>query len=141
MIMNTEPRLRIVDTSPSDGETPPQPGDELVVAAFARVRPLPLGLSVGIVTGLGLFIATATLLIAAQGSSADVAPGGHLSLLANFLPGYSITWPGAILGSLYGVLVGSIIGVVLGCLLNLSHFAYVRIVQRRLTGGVLQDAL
>ena len=134
--MKTNAQLRMQDTAATVGAA-----DGLVVAAFARVRPLALGLSVGLVGGLGLFVATATLLLTASAEASELVTGAHLSLLAHFFPGYAVSWPGALGGFAYGAASGFMLGVLLGGLLNLSHMAYVRVVKRRLTGGVMHDAL
>ena len=54
---------------------------------------------------LALFVATSVLLL--RGGQ-DV--GKHLQLLRYYLPGYSVSWPGALLGLVYGALLGALIG-------------------------------
>lgn len=54
---------------------------------------------------LVIFIATSVLLI--RGGQ-DV--GKHLQLLRYYLPGYSVSWPGALLGLAYGACIGGVIG-------------------------------
>lgn len=67
----------------------------------------------GLLTGALLLLATAWLVI--RGGD-DV--GQHLGLLSNYLPGYSVTWPGAVLGLLYGVLLGGAAGWVTAWIYN-----------------------
>jgi len=63
------------------------------------------GVSIGIVCGLLLgFI---TLVPALRGGA---AMGPHLSLLAQVLPGYRVSYAGAALGLLYGLLMGGVLG-------------------------------
>lgn len=52
-----------------------------------------------------LFVATSVLLL--RGGQ-DV--GKHLQLLRYYLPGYSVSWLGALLGLVYGALLGALIG-------------------------------
>jgi hypothetical protein len=39
-------------------------------------------------------------------------------LLRYYLPGYSVTWPGAFLGFFYGVLLGVVVGGMTGWIYN-----------------------
>ena len=72
------------------------PERDLIHAAVARLRAGVLAIVFGGVGALGLFLATAALLI--QGGD---NVGQHLSRLAWYLPGYSVTWGGALLGALW----------------------------------------
>lgn len=72
---------------------------------MARLRAGIMALVFGMVGGVGLFLATAWLLLR---GGATVGP--TLSLLGNYFPGYSVTWPGAGLGFVYGALVGAAVG-------------------------------
>src|SRR5262245_4526551 len=60
-----------------------------------------LGFVVGILASLGLFVATVWLVV--KGGS---VVGPHLSLLAQFLPGYSVTYLGSIVGAVYAFALG-----------------------------------
>ncbi len=44
--------------------------------------------------------------------------GAHLGLLANFFPGYRVTFFGSIIGFFYMFIVGLIVGMVLGAVYN-----------------------
>ena len=44
--------------------------------------------------------------------------GAHLGLLANFFPGYRVTFFGSLIGFFYMFIVGLIVGVVLGAVYN-----------------------
>jgi len=125
----------VQQTAPSAAET------RLLIAAFSRVKPLALGLSTAVVSGLALFGATGVLLVLAIGKPADYPVGPHLGRLSNVLPGYDVSWAGAVLGLAYGAAVGFVVGALLGWLLNLGHAAYVRLVLRRMRQGVIDGAL
>jgi hypothetical protein len=71
--------------------------------AIARLRASVMGIVFGAVGGAAIFVATAWLLI--RGGK---VVGPHLALLGNYFPGYSVSWPGAFIGFLYGALVGAV---------------------------------
>jgi len=104
--------------------------EQLLLTAFADIRPVPMGLSVGIVAGTALFLATATLLIRAT-LVPDEPVGPMLNLLSNFFPGYRVTWTGALLGWFYGFLNGFLAGATTAALVNLSHHMYLSHHRRR----------
>ena len=79
--------------------------EQILRRAIARLRATIMAISFGMTGGVGLFVATAWLLIRGGQNV-----GQHLNLLGNYLPGYSVTWPGAFLGLLYGVIVGAAVG-------------------------------
>ncbi len=87
--------------------------EELVRSAVARLRAGILAIVCGLLAGTGLFVATIWLVL--QGGK---NVGQHLSLLRYFLPGYSVTWPGALLGLFYGVLFGSLAGGLIAWIYN-----------------------
>ncbi|MGH7570261.1 MAG: NAD(P)/FAD-dependent oxidoreductase [Gemmatimonadota bacterium] len=96
---------------PEAASTPTLEG--LLGAAFARYDPLALGVSVGLVTGVGLFLLTATDLI--RGGPAALP----LSLLGHYLYGYEVTWSGAVIGLVEAVAAGFVFGLALAGLINL----------------------
>ena len=79
--------------------------DELLKIAVIRLRSRVLAMVSAMLGGTGLFFATAWLVV--RGGQ---QVGLHLGLLGNYLPGYSVTWPGAFLGFFYGALVGAVLG-------------------------------
>jgi len=79
--------------------------EDLLRAAVARLRASVMAVVFGMVGGISVFVATVWLLI--RGGE-EVGP--HLSLLANYYPGYSVTWPGAFMGLGYGALTGIVVG-------------------------------
>jgi hypothetical protein len=59
------------------------------------------GLSTGLVFGFGLLIATNFLVI-----KGGPNVGAHLRLLANYFPGYSVTFLGSLVGFVYAFVLG-----------------------------------
>ena len=110
---------------PEPAVTPMSP-DELVEAAFARLDPVALGAALGLVAGVGTFFATASLLL--QGG---LKVGANLSLLSQYLWGYSVTWPGALRGLVQGGVGGFALGYVAASLRNWGVNAYASLLRRR----------
>lgn len=78
---------------------------DLLHREIARMRASIMALVFGLTGGTIVFLATIWLLV----RGGDVV-GPHLGLLANYFPGYSVTWPGALLGFIYGALSGALLG-------------------------------
>jgi len=76
-----------------------------------RLRTTALGLSLGIVWGLAVFIATVWAIIGAQGFTLD--------RLGAFYRGYSISYAGAVIGLCWGFVNGFIGGVLIAWFYNL----------------------
>jgi hypothetical protein len=89
--------------------------DELqqVQRAYARISERGWGIAYGVLGALGLFAATAILLL--KGGS---NPGPRLSLLGQYFPGYRVTWTGTLIGACYGFVVGYVVGRVIGTIYN-----------------------
>ena len=66
---------------------------KVIEFAFAKIDPLALGVAVGLVSGFGIFLALAVLLL-----KDGPVVGPTLSLLGNFLFGFEPTWKGALIG-------------------------------------------
>jgi hypothetical protein len=93
--------------------TPPAHPDAL--RPLARLNAQAWGLSFGLVAGLGLLAATWILVI--QGGP---NLGQHLGLLSVFLPGYSVTWHGGLIGFVYAFVGGWAVGRLIGAVYNLQ---------------------
>jgi hypothetical protein len=72
-----------------------------VQKSLQRMHEQGWGLAFGFLFGLGLFIAT-NVLVAKGGE----VVGPHLGLLANFFPGYRVTFPGSLVGFVYAFVMG-----------------------------------
>lgn len=104
-------------------------GELIARAAFARMDLVALALAMGCVCALGLWAATAILLV--KGAPPGVGVGNHLALLASFLPGYRVSWPGSALGLAYGFLIGLAFGSVVAAVWNLAHHVYMALATTR----------
>lgn len=72
-----------------------------------------LGLALGLLCGLAVFIATNWLVI--KGGN---PVGPHLSLLGQYFIGYTVSFSGSIIGFLYGFAVGTMAGALMGWIYN-----------------------
>ncbi len=71
------------------------------------------GIAVGLLFGLGIFLATIVLVM-----KGGKTVGPHLALLGQYLPGYSVTWLGAFLGFVYLFVIGYGVGRIIGAVYN-----------------------
>ena len=101
----------------------------VLIAAFARMDVVALSVAFGSVAGLLLFGVTAALLI--KGAAPGVHIGPHLGALGIYLPGYSVSWGGSIIGAVYGGLIGATIGFFVAALWNFTHYLYVALAALR----------
>ena len=93
---------------------------EILSAVFAKMDTIALTIASGALGSLALFLATAILLLQPVPENYPVGP--HLSALADYLPGYSVTWVGSIAGALYGFLIGAVAGFAAAVYWNLAHY-------------------
>ena len=82
---------------------------------FARVDPLALGIAVGVVCGLTIFLTTIISLLQAK-----PAHDLNLSLLNNYILGFEVSWGGAVFGLFEGGVGGFIVGNIAAWLRNLG---------------------
>jgi len=95
----------------------------ILMAAFARVDPLALAVALGSICGLMLFLATAILLL--NRTAIDGHPGPHLALIGIYLPGYEVSWKGALFGGVYLWGIGAVAGFILATFWNMTHHLYI----------------
>lgn len=100
--------------------------EELIRDAFARYDAVALGAAVGAVTGLGLFLATAVLLLR---GGANV--GANLSLLGNYLFSFEMSWAGALFGMVEAGVLGFGFGFLLAKAINFVIAAEEQRIVRR----------
>jgi len=76
-----------------------------------KLKVLALGLALGIVWGVGIFLIT--LLTVLKGG------GMHLALLSAVYFGYKVSWLGSIIGLCWGFVNGLVVGIVVAWIYNL----------------------
>lgn len=84
-----------------------------IESALARLNARAWGIATGLLLGLGLFLATAILVIKGGPNA-----GQHLRLIRVFFPGYSVTWAGSLIGFVYAFVVGYALGRLVGTVYN-----------------------
>ena len=123
---NAGDRLVPTRVSVSVAEAIEESEDTVIEVAFAKIDPLALGVAVGVVSGLGMFLASAVLLL--KGGS---VVGPMLSLLGNYFIGFEVTWAGAVIGLFEGGMLGVAMGTLAAGLSNWALKAYAKIVRSR----------
>jgi hypothetical protein len=121
-------------------ELEPQIDTEAVSEVFAQAFPkldrLALGLSMGTVAGMLLFLATMILVL-----KGGAVVGPNLQLLDQYFPGYSVTMSGSLLGLGYGFFAGFAGGWGFAFLRNITVFLYMALIRRRAERQLLKKLL
>lgn len=90
-----------------------QTADERLFTGVLWLNAKVIGLTLGLVCGLALFIATNWLVV-----KGGKPVGPHLALLSQYFIGYRVSFLGSLIGFLYGFAVGSLCGSFIGWLYN-----------------------
>lgn len=102
--------------------------DKVIIEAFAKLDRTALGLAVGTLCGLSVFLATIFLVL----KGGEVV-GPNLALLGQFFFGYTVSTAGAFIGLVYGVVTGFVVGWLIGLLRNSLVSAYLLALKTRAT--------
>ena len=97
----------------------------LLEETLNRMDPVALGSAIGLVCGLGVFLATAILLL-----RGDEGIGVYLMLLNNYFVGFGLTWAGAFIGFLEAAIGGFVVGFTGAYVRNLGVEAYAYLVRQ-----------
>jgi len=131
--VNTEPEYH-EEVGISDAEASMLDGR--VAEIFPRVDGVAFGAATGLVAGALLCLAT--LVLVWKGGP---VVGPTLGLLAQFLPGYSVTATGAMIGLIYGALGGFLAGWSFAVIRNLTLFFSLSFLRRRAQRQLLKRFL
>lgn len=96
-----------------------------VALAFAPLHKRAFGIAIGVACGLTVFLFTAIYLLR------EPDHGVGLALLAQYFKGYSVTWPGALVGLFWGFVVGYVGGWFLAFCRNLVIAASVFFIRAK----------
>jgi len=100
--------------------TKPSIDDEKLFKAVLKFNTKLLGLALGLIMGLAIFLATNWLIIK-NGYTTPIGEhivGPHLQLLGQFFIGYRVSFLGSIIGFFYGFALGTLCGTVFGLIYN-----------------------
>jgi ABC-type dipeptide/oligopeptide/nickel transport system permease subunit len=89
------------------------PPDEKLFSSVLLLNAKVVGLALGLIFGLGIFVATNWLVI--KGGD---RVGPHLILLSQYFIGYRVTFLGSLVGAVYGFTLGTICGALMGWIYN-----------------------
>ncbi len=112
------------------------PPEQLIESAFARLDPVALGAAFGVAASTLLSLATVVLVL-----KGGPMVGRNLSLLANYLYGFTVTWKGALIGGVEAGIGGFALGYVTAQLRNWGLAAYAGVVRRRAAAEARRDLL
>jgi hypothetical protein len=102
----------MADTMPSD--------ENKLFSGILRLNTRMLGLVLGIMLGLFIFLATNWIVIRGghTTSGGEYIVGPHIQLLSQFFIGYRVSFLGSIIGFAYGFAVGTLSGSLIGWIYN-----------------------
>jgi len=115
---------------------PDEAPDDLIDAVFAKLDPVALGVALSVVSGLTLFLASATLLF-----KGGKNVGLRLRLLGNYLIGFEMTWTGALIGAVEVGIGAFALGYLVAWGRNWLLAAYCYLVARRAEAKARRDLL
>ena len=87
--------------------------EEKLFSGILMLNAKVLGLALGVIFGLGIFVATNWLVI-----KGGERVGPHLILLSQYFIGYRVTFLGSFIGAAYGFALGTICGALMGWIYN-----------------------
>lgn len=90
-----------------------QAENDAISTAVIRLNSVTTGAVLGVFAGACLLLATLWLVI-----KGGPNVGRHLALLGQYLPGYSVSIGGSLIGFLYGLGLGFVSGYLLGAVYN-----------------------
>lgn len=112
-LMNDLNKLKTENQIRNTGDTMSAREEELLLRAVRRINSKILGLVMGFMHGIGLFVATIWLVV-----KGGPIVGPHLSLLNQFFIGYKVTVGGAFIGFVYAFAYGYVVGYFIGKVYN-----------------------
>ncbi|SRR5713101_1887218 len=87
--------------------------EQVLRKAMFRANEQGWGIAIGLLLGMGLFLATIVLVV-----KGGPNPGPHLGLLRIYFPGYSVTGIGSVIGFVYAFVGGYAIGRTVATIYN-----------------------
>lgn len=108
--------------------------DEIIVKSLAKLDGNALGVAIGLLFGVIIFLATNFLLY--RGGS---VVGPNLALLGQFFVGYEVSFSGSLIGLFYGLISGFILGWLIATIRNLVLSIYMFVVRLKGSMSAVND--
>jgi len=108
--------------------------EALIIQSLAKLDALALGISVGTLFGLAVFLATAVLIF--KGGD-EIGP--NLALLSQYFIGYEVTPLGSLSGFFYGFIVGFVVGSLVAVLRNTIVSSYLFLLKLKSSMSAVND--
>ena len=103
----------MIDSTNPNPSDPSAAAVRVVDETIARLNARAWGVAFALLGGLGILISTWLLVL-----EGGPVVGPHLALLSNFLPGYSVTFVGGLIGFVYIFVIGYACGRLIGTIYN-----------------------
>lgn len=110
--------------------------EQIIVQSLARLDGTALGIALGSLGGLAIFLATNFLLW----KGGDVV-GPNLGLLSQFFPGFEVSMLGSLIGLFYGFISGFCLGWLTAFLRNFAVSIYIHILKLRSSLSAVNDSI
>ena len=124
-----QPPTHKISADVSQGTT-----EQLIIQSLAKLDKFALGISVGTLFGLIIFLAT-NILVFKGGDHI----GQNLALLNQYFIGYKVTVGGSLIGLLYGFVTGFIIGWLIAFLRNIIVAIYLHFIKLKGSMSAVND--
>ena len=98
------PQLPVLELSSDIESHMTEPLPRVLSLAFAPLHKRAFGVAVGLAAGLSIMLATWIYLVRGP------FPGENLALLSHYFAGYTVSWPGSVIGFLWGMVTGFVGG-------------------------------
>lgn len=108
--------------------------EELIVQSLAKLDGKALGISIGLLFGVIIFLATNFLLY----KGGDVI-GPNLELLGQFFIGYEVSISGSLIGMIYGLIAGFVIGWLIAFFRNFVVTIYMHVLRLKGSMSAVND--
>lgn len=108
--------------------------EDLIIQSLAKLDGKALGIAIGLLLGLGIFVATNFLIY--KGGNII---GPNLVLLNQFFIGYEISFVGSLIGMVYGIMAGFIIGWLIAAIRNFVVTIYMHVFKLRGSLSAVND--
>lgn len=110
----------------SEKEIITNPADKLIIQSLAKLDQTALGIAIGTLLGVVVFLAT-NILVLKGGQTI----GPNLALLNQYFIGYTVSFTGSLIGLIYGSIFGFILGWLIAFLRNAMITIYLNVITVR----------